>query len=566
MNLAERVRLEFDRRSRRIRLSRLLATEFSHVRYSKFIENEHPRDEDGTFVDKGLSTTAKKLLDKGYKAKPFIRTVFHGSPNGDLDTASASSQKRAFDIAPSQLGAFFALNKEEASRYAGKGGTTYMASLELHKPFVMPYDLFEYLEDGTTDGDGNPIDDPDEEEERMEELVNEARMIRKQLESQGYDGIIVLDEDGSVREFASFVDVRLDRVNSEKYAADKNLKDRLRNEFDRRSRRLKLSRLLAREFERVRYAKKFVESEHPRDADGQFTDGGGSKTSGGSWSEVTWHTTTETTKTGKSREIKSVQMPDGSQPPEHISKLRIPPAWTNVRINLDPSADLVATGFDGKGRKQAIYSANHATRQAALKFSRIRELQQKFDGIMRENSQKRAANMEASDVTMLIASTGLRPGSERDTKAEKQAHGATTLLGKHVIADASGVRLEFVGKKGVDLSIPIRDANVANMLRQRAAKSGPDGKLFAITDGQLRDYVHTLDGGNFKPKDLRTHKGTSIAAAEVRSITSTPKNEKEYKSMVRDIAIKVSTALGNTPAIALQSYIDPTVFAKLRPT
>lgn len=331
---------------------------------------------------------------------------------------------------------------------------------------------------------------------------------------------------------------------------------------DVRAELARVRRVLRYERSREQYSK-FVESEHPRDDDGKFTDGGGS--SGGSWSEATWHSTTETTKTGKERELKTVRLPDGSQPPEHIAKLRIPPAWTNVRINLDPAADLVATGFDAKGRKQAIYSANHATRQAALKFSRIRELQQKFSSIMQQNDSNRDSNREAADVTSLIASTGLRPGSERDTKAEKQAHGATTLLGKHVVVDDAGVRLEFVGKKGVDLSIPIRDENVANMLRQRAAKSGPDGKLFNVTDGQLRDYVHSLDGGSFKPKDLRTHKGTSVAAAEVRNIKSPPKNEKEYKNIVRDIAKKVSEVLGNTPAIALQSYIDPTVFAKLRP-
>jgi DNA topoisomerase-1 len=325
------------------------------------------------------------------------------------------------------------------------------------------------------------------------------------------------------------------------------------------------SRRLSSEFARRsphRYAK-FVEIEHPRDEDGKFADGGGSSSTQ-SWSGVEWKSHTETSKTGKTRETKLATLPDGKPLPEHIAKLRIPPAWTNVRVNLHPAADLVATGVDAKGRKQAIYSANHATRQAALKFSRIRELQQKFSGILQENSQNRASNKEAADVTLLIATTGLRPGSERDTKAEKQAHGATTLLGRHVVIDGDNVRLEFVGKKGVDLSIPIHDPQVKAILRERMNRVGPNGKLFGITDGQLRDYVHSLDGGAFKPKDLRTHKGTSLAATEVREIKTLPKNEKEYKAIVRQIATKVSTALGNTPAIALQSYIDPTVFAKLR--
>ncbi len=58
-----------------------------------------------------------------------------------------------------------------------------------------------------------------------------------------------------------------------------------------------------------------------------------------------------------------------SKVPEHLKKLRIPPAWKDVRVNPNEDAALVATGLDEKGRRQAIYSASHG-REAAASSSR----------------------------------------------------------------------------------------------------------------------------------------------------------------------------------------------------
>ena len=40
--------------------------------------------------------------------------------------------------------------------------------------------------------------------------------------------------------------------------------------------------------------------------------------------------------------------------PQHIQDLKLPPAWTQVRINTDPHADLLAIGKDSKGRDQYV--------------------------------------------------------------------------------------------------------------------------------------------------------------------------------------------------------------------
>jgi DNA topoisomerase-1 len=243
--------------------------------------------------------------------------------------------------------------------------------------------------------------------------------------------------------------------------------------------------------------------------------------------------------------------------------LKIPPAWTDVRISHDPNAALLATGKDAKGRPQSIYSEAHAAKQAAVKFARIIELQSKFNDVLAQNEAARRdpKTRDVADCLNLIMRMGVRPGSDSDTGAEKKAYGATTLEGKHVVRTPEGMRLQFTGKKGVELDLPVTDDALAANLWARAQKAGQNGRLFgAVTDKSLLDHTHTMDGGGFKTKDMRTRLGTQTAADVVSSMPK-PTDRKSYDKAVKTVAIAVSKVLGNTPKIALEAYISPTVFA-----
>jgi DNA topoisomerase-1 len=255
---------------------------------------------------------------------------------------------------------------------------------------------------------------------------------------------------------------------------------------------------------------------------------------------------------------------DGSKLPSHLSKARIPPAWTGVVVNTNPRGDLMAQGHDVKGRLQSIYSDKHSTSVSAQKFARIKSLEAKEERITAENTKNHKKDPDHSDAIKLIMHTGIRPGSDTDTLADKQAYGATTLQGKHVVQDGDNVSLQFVGKKGVSLNIPVSDPHVASMITARAQASGPEGHLFGdITDDSLRDYTHTLDGGKFKPKDFRTLLANKLAVGAMSSVAE-PTNLKEYKQAVKTVATAVSQKLGNTPAVSLASYINPVLFAPWR--
>lgn len=258
----------------------------------------------------------------------------------------------------------------------------------------------------------------------------------------------------------------------------------------------------------------------------------------------------------------------GAPLPAHIAALRIPPAWTNVEYNSDPDGALLVVGRDAKGREQRIYSPRFAGTQAEAKFRRIQELDRKFDRIYEQNEDARRdpRKRDVADSLALIMSTGIRPGSDEDTKAAKRAYGATTLEARHVHQDESGgVSLRFVGKKGVDLDIPIHDPDIARMLVNRARDAGaPGDRLFPeATASKLLDHVHSLNGGSFKTKDFRTLLGTRLASAAVKE-SRPPTSPVTYRKMVMEVAKKVAAALGNTPVVSLQSYIAPEVFSDWR--
>ena len=298
-------------------------------------------------------------------------------------------------------------------------------------------------------------------------------------------------------------------------------------------------------------ASNFKESDHPRDNDGQFTSGGAGGRAG-----------LKATKVVEGKRVSA----SGGTLPEHIAKLKIPPGWSDVQYSDNPDANLLAMGRDSKGRTVAVYSKAFAAKQAEAKYARIHELNAKFEDIRRQNdaARKDPATREAADCLDLIMQTGIRPGGEGDTGAEKQAYGATTLQGRHVRVTPTGkVSLQFVGKKGVDLNIPIDNPALAKALIRRKEKAGRTGKLFDTTAGKLLAHTHSLDGGGFKTKDFRTFLGTSTAAKMVAAGTA-PTDAKSYKRAVMEVAKAVSAKLGNTPTIALQSYINPVVFAGWR--
>lgn len=262
-------------------------------------------------------------------------------------------------------------------------------------------------------------------------------------------------------------------------------------------------------------------------------------------------------------ESNSWRMADGQPLPPHfkgvnLSKPTGKSGWSQLYFDPDPNAALLAQGLDSKGRWQPRYSKTHDTEQAAAKFARTRKLIKARSRIFKAVAAEE--DRETADCLELVMRTSMRPGSDRDTKADHRSYGATTLEGRHILkAPGGGVDVTFVsGKnKGRPITMHVSDPGLASRLLARAKKAGPSGRLFDTNAGKVLGMSKRF---GVKTKDFRTAIGTEEAARAIAALAA-PTNEAEYRARLKAVGTAASRVLGNTPKIALKSYIDPLLFA-----
>ncbi|HMF38297.1 MAG TPA: hypothetical protein VKF17_16760 [Isosphaeraceae bacterium] len=274
----------------------------------------------------------------------------------------------------------------------------------------------------------------------------------------------------------------------------------------------------------------------------------------------------EARREGKGEDAKLI-MADGSEPPSHVPAGRVSPAWTHVKVSTDPKAELLAEGRDEMGRRVSVTTKSYEARAAVIKFGRTEEMLRQHEKISSEiQAARNGPRKEEAEAAWLMEIQATRPGSEHDTKAAVKAYGATTLEARHVVKSKDGVRLQFVGKKGVEHDHLVRDAELAEtLLKRKSAAAGPTSKIFNTNAEKVRDFVAARDGGLFTSKDFRTHAATKMALEEVAANPTPAKTMREYKQRIGAVEKKVSDLLGNKPAQARKSYILPTVYAKWMP-
>lgn len=259
--------------------------------------------------------------------------------------------------------------------------------------------------------------------------------------------------------------------------------------------------------------------------------------------------------------------------PEQVERCKllvIPPAWTSVWICSVENGHLQAVGTDDAGRRQYIYHPDWRVRRDVEKYERM-------EGFAAALLQKRAASrrdLGGEDLTRKrVAATAFslldlgmfRIGSDRYVE-ENGSYGLTTLEKQHVHGSGRGMTFAYPAKSGQELEVTVHDERVRRVLDElRRRRSGSD-RLLAYKEGRrwhdldaedVNTYVKTLLGEHYSAKDFRTWRGTSIAALELaRSDGSTPSRR---KTAITAAVLEVSEHLGNTPAIARSSYVDPRV-------
>jgi DNA topoisomerase-1 len=254
---------------------------------------------------------------------------------------------------------------------------------------------------------------------------------------------------------------------------------------------------------------------------------------------------------------------------ERIRKLRIPPAWTDVRIAPGKASKLQAVGLDAKGRRQYIYHADWTRTQAEAKYGKLVAFAAALPAFRQATSQALQGEGPTRErvlalVARLIMTGCFRIGGERYARDNK-SYGIATLCNRHLQVGQTCLRFKYRGKRGVMQQRVVTDPELCAVMCEIKALPGPrlfqyrraDGSLAAVTGRDINAYIKEVMGPAFSAKDFRTWNGTLMAA---RILAAYGPLEVGHKKVMVNTVRAVSRYLGNTPAIARASYISPRVF------
>ena len=255
---------------------------------------------------------------------------------------------------------------------------------------------------------------------------------------------------------------------------------------------------------------------------------------------------------------------------ERVKSLRIPPAWTDVWIAARPNAHLQATGVDAKGRRQYLYHPAWRERRDQEKFDDMLAFAARLPAVRMTAKRLLAGDGAPRERTLGLALRLLDVGLFRvgwDRYARDNGHvGLTTLRREQVTLLADAVQFDYVGKHGRRRRMTVRDPDAVEALGPLRRRRGEpfellayraDGGWHRVTASDVNNALRCWAEGPYSAKEFRTWAATVLAAAALARDHAS--GHDGTKRAVNRAVREVSTALGNTPAVARASYIDPRV-------
>jgi DNA topoisomerase IB len=259
---------------------------------------------------------------------------------------------------------------------------------------------------------------------------------------------------------------------------------------------------------------------------------------------------------------------------DRVHALTIPPAWENVWIAADPLGHIQATGVDGKGRTQYIYHRLWREQRDAQKFMHMLRFASALP-VLRSAAAEDLRHRELTRERVLAGATRLidlglfRIGGERYAELDHH-YGATTLEKRHVRVMREGVQFDYIAKAGKHRTIEVKDPLVRPTVRALVrADNGHESLFCYIRDGgwhpvhsrDVANYIATRARGHFTAKEFRTWNATVLMALVLANAGPAP-TERSRKRVIAAGVREVAQWLGDTPAVARASYIDPRIVTR----
>jgi DNA topoisomerase-1 len=260
-----------------------------------------------------------------------------------------------------------------------------------------------------------------------------------------------------------------------------------------------------------------------------------------------------------------------------INALAIPPAWTDVWICPDPRGHLQATGVDAAGRKQYRYHDAWRARRDRQKFEEMLEFARALPRLRRRVARD-LRTVQDGGVTRervlacaarLLDRGFFRIGSESYAEGNG-SYGLATIRKEHVRLNGDDIVFDYPSKSGRRRVQAVADPDVREVVAALKRRRGGADGLLAYREGRRWVEVRSDDINEYlkasarldtvSAKDFRTWNGTVLAAVALARREGRVSSKTARKRAITAAVREVAAFLGNTPAVARSSYIDPRVF------
>lgn len=254
-----------------------------------------------------------------------------------------------------------------------------------------------------------------------------------------------------------------------------------------------------------------------------------------------------------------------------IHELVIPPAWTDVWICPYPGGHIQATGIDDRGRKQYLYHPRWRARRDAAKFedmvSFARHLPEMREAVEEDLGRDDLSARHVLAVAVRLLDRGFfRIGSEQYA-VTNESYGLATMHKRHCRVAGDVLRFDYPAKSGKRRVQAVVDPQVAEVVARLKKRRGGSPELLAYKEGgrwrdvrssDINAYLKEVTHRDASAKDFRTW-GATVLCAVALAVAEEPRSKTARKRTVTRAIKEVAYYLGNTPAVARASYVDPRV-------
>jgi DNA topoisomerase IB len=255
-----------------------------------------------------------------------------------------------------------------------------------------------------------------------------------------------------------------------------------------------------------------------------------------------------------------------------IKALVIPPAWEDVWICPEPDGHIQAVGTDSAGRRQYRYHDLWREQRDREKHDRVLEFGEVLPRV-RATVERHLGGPKLSREKVLAAAIRLidlgffRSGGE-EYASENGTYGLATIRREHVTCSGGQIVFDYPAKGAKHREQAVADDQVCGVVRSLKRRRSGGEELLAyrsgrawrdVTAADINQYLHKISGGEFTVKDFRTWHATVLAAVGLAVSETAATGDSARKRAVARVVREVADYLGNTPAVARASYIDPRI-------